>query len=226
MAAGNILLQANDSKVANIIFEDGASGNMSVTVPKEGGTLASEEFVGSAISAIPVVGDATSSVKGIDYKGLLYEAVVTGSARTSIDFPLLDINTHKSYRVEIEMINAVGSLFELYCFVNGDTVVTNYYTQVIDASSTTLASNRSNYPSVASVGASSVTSANSILLKTNGYVNFRNNASYLLGSSIRTTTSTISKTATVTNITQLTFTSSVASAIGVGSKIRIYRGDV
>lgn len=55
MAAGNILLQANDSKVANIIFEDGASGNMSVTVPKEGGTLASETFVNTAISAIPVV---------------------------------------------------------------------------------------------------------------------------------------------------------------------------
>lgn len=39
MAAGNILLQANDSKVANIRFEDGAAGNVSVVVPKEGGTV-------------------------------------------------------------------------------------------------------------------------------------------------------------------------------------------
>lgn len=55
MAAGNILLQANDSKVADIRFEDGAAGNVSVVFPKEGGTLANETFVNTAISAIPAV---------------------------------------------------------------------------------------------------------------------------------------------------------------------------
>ena len=39
MAAGNIKLQANDLKVATIAFEDGAVGNVNVTVPKEGGEL-------------------------------------------------------------------------------------------------------------------------------------------------------------------------------------------
>ena len=35
MASGRINLQANDGKVAGIVFEDGASGNVAVTVPKE-----------------------------------------------------------------------------------------------------------------------------------------------------------------------------------------------
>ena len=39
MAAGKINLQANDGKVAGIVFEDGAAGNVAITLPKEGGML-------------------------------------------------------------------------------------------------------------------------------------------------------------------------------------------
>jgi len=42
MAAGSIKLQSNDLRVATVTFEDGAAGNVSVVVPKEGGTLATE----------------------------------------------------------------------------------------------------------------------------------------------------------------------------------------
>ena len=39
MAAGKISIQANDGKVAGVVFEDGASSNVTVTVPKEGGKV-------------------------------------------------------------------------------------------------------------------------------------------------------------------------------------------
>lgn len=42
MAAGKISIQANDGKVAGVVFEDGASSNVTVSVPKEGGTLATQ----------------------------------------------------------------------------------------------------------------------------------------------------------------------------------------
>ena len=42
MAAGKISIQANDGKVAGVVFEDGASSNVTVTIPKEGGTLATQ----------------------------------------------------------------------------------------------------------------------------------------------------------------------------------------
>jgi len=41
MAAGSIKLQSNDLRVATVTFEDGAAGNVSVVVPKEGGKLTS-----------------------------------------------------------------------------------------------------------------------------------------------------------------------------------------
>lgn len=43
MAAGKISIQANDGKVAGIVFEDGASSNVTVTVPKEGGEFLTTE---------------------------------------------------------------------------------------------------------------------------------------------------------------------------------------
>lgn len=65
MAAGKIQLQSADSRIATVTFEDGAAGNVNVVVPKEGGTLASEAYVASQIGAIPVVGNASQTVKGI-----------------------------------------------------------------------------------------------------------------------------------------------------------------
>lgn len=43
MAQGKLKLQANDGRVAGIVFEDGASGDVSVTVPKEGGVFLTTE---------------------------------------------------------------------------------------------------------------------------------------------------------------------------------------
>lgn len=50
MAAGKINLQSNDGKVAGIVFEDGASSNVTVTVPKEGGVVATEAYADTKVS--------------------------------------------------------------------------------------------------------------------------------------------------------------------------------
>lgn len=65
MGAGEVKLQASDLRIATVTFEDGAAGNVSVVVPKEGGVLASEAYVASQIGAIPVIGDASETAKGI-----------------------------------------------------------------------------------------------------------------------------------------------------------------
>ena len=174
----------------------------------------------------PTIADATGTVKGIDYKGLLAEYTVSGSAVTSIDFSGLDINTHKSYRVEIELINATASGGALYCFVNGDTTLTNYWSQYFYANSTSVTSARQNNPQISTLIASSIASVQLSIEKVNGYTRITSSDNFNTSSSIAYEIFSSTKTATVTNITQLTFTSSVASSIGVGSKIRIYRGDV
>lgn len=225
MAAGEVNLQANDLRVATVTFEDGAVGNVSVVVPKEGGVLASEAHVASEIGAIPTIADATNAVKGIDYKGLLAEYEVTGSARTSIDFSGLDINTHKSYRIEIELYVASGAP-AIYCFVNNDTVLTNYYFQIWGGNAAAFTGARANNPTIQSIGIAGNHTCNLTCIRSNGTPTFTGIYSSQLGTTPIGYSVLMYKTSTVTNITQLTFTSSVASAIGIGSKIRIYRGDV
>lgn len=47
MAAGNLLFQANDGKIASVSFEDGASNNVEIVIPKEGGSLVAKDETGN-----------------------------------------------------------------------------------------------------------------------------------------------------------------------------------
>lgn len=153
------------------------------------------------------------------------EYEVTGSAVTSIDFTGLDINAHKSYRIELEAIDgATGSDISLY--VNGDTTATNYYHQYIYANGASVSSGRANNPTVVAIISGTNSSSVINVLRVNGYPHILSLINRSGSSTIELIQRTIQKTGTVTNITQLTFTSNVANGIGVGTKVRIYRGDV
>lgn len=157
---------------------------------------------------------------------LLASYTVAGSAVTSIDFTGLDITTHKSYRIEAELSNATADAAEISLFINNDTTTTDYYSQWASDIDTTQAAARVNKPEFAELPASSGVSSVGYVKKTGGYASYQGNNLQSTGSGVKSTRAAISKTATVTNITQLTFTSSVASSIAVGSTIRIYRGDM
>lgn len=159
-------------------------------------------------------------------KNLFLEYVVTSNC-TSIDFSnLLDLNAHKSYRIEIEIVNATASAMSLRAFINGDTVLTNYYNQWGSFANTTVAGSRVNTANILSFDANSVCTGNYVLSMTDGYVSIVGSFLKGIGSAVQLIPSSTSKTAKVSNVTCLTFTSSVALSIGIGSKIRIYRGDV
>lgn len=86
MAAGRALFQANDGKIATVTFEDGASGNVNVVVPKEGGVLASEDYVEeyttSYVSNVLAQNIATtySGPYGLDWDSSLDMYYRTGTA--------------------------------------------------------------------------------------------------------------------------------------------------
>jgi len=171
---------------------------------------------------------ATAARTTLGTNNLLAEYTVSGSAVSNIQFTGLDINTHKSYRVEVELINASASAIALYAFVNGDTTTANYYSQEGYFGGVAYSALRSNQPQVAGVAGSMSFSATINLNLISGIPALTAIIARNLGasaSSIEVEFTAVSKTASVANITQLDFTSSVASAIGVGSKIRIYRGD-
>lgn len=156
---------------------------------------------------------------------LLAEYVVSGSAVTSVDFSGLDINTHKSYRVEIEWVT-VGTP-NLNCFVNNDTVATNYYTQQYGGSAAVYTGARGNVPNICHSNGTNISIlCNAVIGVAGGKVCMNSQYSSQADASITGNSAVVTKTSTVVNVTQLTFTSTVAGGIGVGSKIRIYRGDV
>lgn len=176
----------------------------------------------------PSIPTSTNAVKGINYTGLLAEYTVSGSAVTSIDFSGLDINAHKSYRVELDIYNPTGTQISIYCFINGDTVLTNYYSQLLQGFSGSANGANNNNPAILQVINGQFASARCAICHSPLIVKPRvlSQTSENEGTALVSKQYAVCKTATVTNITQLTFTSSVASAIGLGSKIRIYRGDV
>ena len=177
-----------------------------------------------------ITGDMIADERGeiIDSR-LLSEYTVTGSAVTSIDFTGLDINTHKSYRVEIDWHNPTGASSNIRCDINGDTTASNYFNQTENMDDTTDTHTRGNNNFIANMGAGGRGRQNiTIALLDDGtskYAEIKNFGSYAAGAAVTQTLRTVSHTVAQPNITQVTFTGS-ANSISIGSKIRVYRGDM
>ena len=169
---------------------------------------------GSQLTNLPASGGATS---------LLAEYTVSTGGVKSIDFTGLDINTHKSYRIEADIEPASAGSICLY--VNNNLVDTQYYSQRIWGDGATTVSGRFNYPWVgfAETGYGSNNTINIRLVQ--GKYNFSNNSNKKTGAAQDIQLFAGSCAAPYTNITQLTFTLGGTVEFSVGSKIRIYKGD-
>ena len=198
--------------------------NLKTTLGALFATLASPAFTGIPTAPTATAGTKTTQLATTDFaNSLLAEYVVTGAAATSIDFTGLDIGSHKSYRIEIENVNNVANSY-IHLFANGDTTITNYTEQYLIGVSTTPLTTSVTAPRLGLC--KTVTTVSTIcatIMQVGGYVVFQshnfaetNDHQLYVGRS----------NATKTNLTQLTFTHSVANGFGIGSKIRIYRGDV
>lgn len=155
---------------------------------------------------------------------LVSETEVTGSAVTSVDITDLDMNTDKSYRVEIEWANTVGAA-SLRLYINGDTTNSNYYSQTLWVDDTTVVGSRVNIPNIAFVDSA----VDTFIVGTVGTaLDNRCRSQWQSNDSTGATTAMrlyeVISTTQFTNITQMTFTGQASGSIGVGTKIRIYRG--
>lgn len=188
------------------------------------GDLSLQETLVSGTNIKTIDGVSVLGSGDIETSNLVFEHEVTGSAVTNIDVTGLDINLHKSYRIEIEFINPTISNSYLYMYINNDTVNTNYYNQQVIFTGTSTVSARENLPWVCFCEVGRQTSSVLDLIQTfGGRVHCFLKLSHEQGSSILANIGVLTHVNALSNITQLTFTSSVANAIGVGSKIRIYK---
>lgn len=165
------------------------------------GTMATEEYANSLVA----------------------EYTVVNAAATSIDFSGLDLNAHGgTYEIEMRLYGAATGIG--YLFVNGDNTVANYYNEFLYSTATTVSGGREATPTVVNLTAAEANFVKiSLTMLPGGHV--RAIAHYLGGTpaGIVNFSRTVAKVTVVSNINQITFTSSGASSIGVGSKIIIRR---
>lgn len=154
---------------------------------------------------------------------LVAETVVTGSAVTSVTFSGLDGNDAGGYLLLAEVINATSNQIEMYISVNGDTTITNYYSQILLANGTTITTANVNEPRIGRMDASKKSDFDISIKCNSGYFRYISKSMFGSGSTQRIYTLTGDKTASVTNITALAITSTAANSIAVGSTFRLYK---
>jgi len=141
-----------------------------------------------------------------------------------VDFTGLDINTDWFYILFCTIKNPTASGVIYYLFVEGDYTTTNYYAQYLESNGTTVNANRQNFPIIGTVsnGARGLFSVK-VARDPDGYFRYFSAINREVGSSQRIAIRAGSKTATITNITQLRVSVSVSGAIGAGSKFILAR---
>lgn len=156
----------------------------------------------------------------------LLTTLTTTALATTIEFTGLDINTHKGYRIEISYLNGTATSHGLSMYVNGLTTATDYYRQHYSAEGTAVSAANANDGLIASVSASERAMMTATIdLAPGGYPYAISNFVRDSGTALKNLSYSWVKTASVANITSLTFTAGVADGIGIGTTFRIFRGD-
>jgi len=146
------------------------------------------------------------------------------TAATTLTITGLDINTHKCYMMIINLVNdaAVGSAYQL--FVEGDTTATNYYSQYIIATGTSLTADRSNDAGIGYTEAGDRLSTILFIFRDpDGYYRVNLLLQRYTGSAVCYFDRRICKTAPVTNITRLDLIASQTNGLGVGTRVMLFK---
>ena len=215
-----ILLQTTSTSITNSMITD-ERGIRYMPLIDEDDMVSDDDTVAPTQQSVK----AFVETRVAESSTLLEEYEVTGSAEASIVFSGLDINTHKSYRLEIEAKDTNSGIQEAWIYFNGDTTNTNYYTvfsSFAGASNLTATHNR---PKFSLHNNEYYFGATLDISRGNGGYCYAKSISHAgIGASITQFMSAISKTAPLSNITQITLALSVGS-FDVGTIARLYRGD-
>lgn len=156
---------------------------------------------------------------------LLADYTVSGSAITSYTFSGLKLNADEEVVLVSDVVNPTASLSVISLYFNGNTTATNYYRQALYADNTTVGGVRANNAEIETVTNGTRSFISSYLkLTNNGYMTFQSSVMRQYGtSSMLMLEFKGTSTFTLSQITSLTITASVASGIGIGSRFQLYK---
>lgn len=154
----------------------------------------------------------------------LVQDILVESATTSVTFSGLNYTAADDLLL-VSDVNNTAAGANYYININGNNTQTNYYTQLIEASGSSVTSSRLNLPLIASIETSSY-GLNIVKLKltNSNYFVSQSNSIRKYGTSTNVLNEfNATSTFTATTITSLTVTAGTTNAIGIGSRFRLYK---
>lgn len=153
---------------------------------------------------------------------LLDEQTVTGAAATSISLTGLDLSAYRSFRLEFSLKNATAGAVTFGVYFNGDTTATNYYRQGVAAVGSVISAVPGNDGLIVGISANSnVVGGFDIANDVDGRPVMSGVLQY--GDISAPSHRSMSRTwVTAANLTQIDIVAAVASALAIGSTVRLY----
>lgn len=153
------------------------------------------------------------------------EVSVGATAVTSVSFAGLNIAKGEIYKIESEFSNSAGAAADIRIFFNGNTTLTNYYTELLQCIEASLVGTRYNgayfIQAESYVGKSFASTMVNITQQGYGQWVSDSNRGYDSGSYVEKWCG--STTTTLSSITSITLTCGVAAGIANGSKFTLYK---
>jgi len=151
--------------------------------------------------------------------------VDVASNTNAVDFTGLDVNTDRFYELYGTLKNNDASTATYYLFVNADYTITNYYREYVVFTGGSITMGRVNDNALQYLETGKLGTLVAVIMRDpDGYFRFHMHGTRYLGSAFDMLFMGCVKTASITNITELRVASNVASGIGAGSKLTLFRG--
>ena len=192
--------------------------------------FATTTFTLTSITQLTVLANTTNAI-GVGSRFQLYRLkakkvadIIVSSATTQVDITGLSIDKDSEYMLVSDWVNPIASTSYLSMYFNDNVTPANYHYQVLVAFSTTVIGGRNNFSLISQNSGSLKTfSISNIKLTNNGYGITQASECRDYGSGIMAEKNYQTTTFTMTSITKLSIVSSVANAIGIGSRFTLYK---
>lgn len=152
---------------------------------------------------------------------LITDQILT-SAVTTITILGLDLDAHGAYLLYLSPRNQQGSNSSIYIYFNNDTTLTNYYFQYLLAIGGSRSSNRLNQSFIGHVNANSVSFTEAIIMANPVDTRWHARIGRRPASSIELELVSGAWVSSV-NVTRIDITASVANALGIGTRIMLFK---
>ena len=189
-------------------------------------------FTMSSITSLTITVSVASQIK-VGSRFRLYKLTAkkvadinVGTATTQIDITGLAIDKTSEYMLVSDIVNTATSTSEYLLYCNGNNTATNYWQQQLLANGTSVTGARVNFPTLASTSNGKTSFAiTKIKLTNGGYLITQSNVAlnYSTVNQVAVLDYMTAGTFTLTSINSLSVKSTIANAIGVGSRFQLYK---